>query len=78
MCVRVGGRVLTGSVLLQLPEGPQQSLVALLALIILSVQQDLFGIEEQTGDSDDPQRDNRQHDYVDMSLNIIATEITHS
>lgn len=42
---------LTSSVLLKIPEGSQQSLVAFIALIILSVQQDLLGISEQTGDS---------------------------
>lgn len=48
---------LTGSVLLQLLEGSQQSLVALVAFIILGVEQDLLGINEQTGDSGDDHRE---------------------
>lgn len=45
------GMFLTSSVLLQLPKGPQQAFVALVAFVILGIHQDLLDINEQTGDS---------------------------
>lgn len=45
------GMFLTSSVLLQLPKGPQQAFVALVAFVILGVEQDLLDINKQTGDS---------------------------
>lgn len=58
--------VLTSSVLLQLPKGPQQSLVALVAFIVLGVQQDLLGINKQTGDTGDVQekKKKKRPDYT--------------
>lgn len=43
--------MLTSCVLLHLPEGPQQFAVALVASIVLRVQQDLLGISQQAGDA---------------------------
>lgn len=48
--------VLTGSVLLHLVKGPQQSTVALVTLIVLGVQQDFLGINKQARDSENVQR----------------------
>lgn len=53
------GNVLTSCVLLHLPEGPQQSLVALVALVVLGVQQDFLGIDEQTGNTGGVRRDKK-------------------
>lgn len=44
-------RVLTSCVLLHLPQSPQQTLVALVAFVVLGVQQNLLGVDEQAGDS---------------------------
>lgn len=43
--------MLTSCVLLHLPERPQQIAVALVASIVLRVQQDLLGIGQQAGDA---------------------------
>lgn len=43
--------VLTSSVLLQLPQGPQQFPIAFVAFIVLAVEQDFLGISEQAGDT---------------------------
>lgn len=43
--------VLTSSVLLHLPQGPQQFPIAFVAFIVLGVEQDLLGISEQAGDT---------------------------
>lgn len=47
---------LTGRVPLQLPEGPQQTFVALVALVVLSVEQQLLGIRDETRDSGEETR----------------------
>lgn len=47
---------LTGRVPLQLPEGPQQTPVALVALVVLRVEQQLLGVGEETRDSGDQTR----------------------
>lgn len=43
--------MLTSCVLLHLPECSQQFAVALVASIVLRVQQDLLGIDQQAGDA---------------------------
>lgn len=43
--------VLTGSVLLHLPERPQQLDVAFVAFVVLRVEQDLLGVDEQARDA---------------------------
>lgn len=43
--------VLTGSVLLHLPKRPQQFDVAFVAFVVLRVEQDLLGIDEQARDA---------------------------
>lgn len=43
--------VLTSRVLLHLPKRPQQLDVAFIALVVLRVEQDLLGIDEQARDA---------------------------
>lgn len=57
-----GREALTSSVLLQLPEGPHKATVALVALIVLGVEQDLLGIDEQARDTGDRDRENMKLD----------------
>lgn len=62
--------MLTSSVLLHVPERPQQSDVAFVAFVVLRVEQDLLGIDEQARDA--AQKEDSQVKWAESKVTDVS------